>query len=172
LGADLRESFYILAFQEVIAMMINETAPVIASGKIEVAADANTIWEMMTSIDRWPEWNADVASATLQGRLNPGSKFIWKAGKLTITSTLSQIDPPRILAWTGKTMGIKAIHIWQIVEIDKKVLVETDESWEGMLPRLLPNMMKKILKKSIDSGLLHLKVEAERRFSSRSSVRC
>ena len=151
-------------------MKINETAPVIASGEVEVAADANTIWEMMTSIDRWPEWNADVASATLHGRLAPGSKFIWSAGKLTITSTISQVDGPRILAWTGKTMGIKAIHVWQIVEIDKKVLVTTEESWEGMLPGLMPNMMQKMLKRSIDSGLLHLKVEAERRFSSRYSI--
>ncbi|MDD4650731.1 MAG: hypothetical protein PHQ34_00725 [Methanothrix sp.] len=67
-------------------------------------------------------------------------------------------------------MGIKAIHIWQIVEMDKKALVKTEESWEGMLPRMLPNMMQKMLKKSIDSGLLHLKVEAERRISSRYSI--
>lgn len=152
-------------------MRINEAAPVIASGKVEVAADANTIWEMMTSIDRWPEWNSDVASATLHGSLAPGSEFIWRAGKLTITSIISQVDSPGILAWTGKTMGIKAIHIWRIAKMDKKVLVKTEESWEGMLPRLLPKMMQKMLKKSIDSGLLHLKVEAERRFSSRSSIR-
>ncbi len=105
-------------------MRINEKAPVIASGEIEVAADAITIWEMMATIDRWPEWNADVLSAALQGELAPGSKFIWKAGGLTITSTILQVERPRILAWTGNTMGIK---------------------------------------KSIDSGLLHLKVEAERR---------
>lgn len=152
-------------------MRINETAPVIASGKIEVAADANTIWEMMTSIDRWPEWNADVASATLHGSFAPGSKFIWRTGGLTITSTISQVDGPRILAWTGRTMGIKAIHIWLIVEMDKKALVKTEESWEGVLPRMLPNLMQKMLKRSIDSGLLHLKAEAERRFSSRSSIR-
>jgi hypothetical protein len=150
LVADLRESFYILAFQEITAMGINEAAPVIASGEVRVAADANTIWEMMTSIDRRPEWNEDVASATLHGRLAPGSKFIWRAGKLTITSTISQVDGPRILAWTGRTMGIKAIHIWQIVELDKETLVKTEESWEGVLPRMLPNLMQKMLKRSID----------------------
>ena len=50
-------------------MKINERAPVIASGEIEVAADASIIWELMSSIDHWPEWNADVLSASLQGRI-------------------------------------------------------------------------------------------------------
>ncbi|MDD2834644.1 MAG: SRPBCC family protein [Methanothrix sp.] len=144
-------------------MRINEKAPVIASGEIEVAADAITIWEMMATIDHWPEWNADVLSAALQGELAPGSKFIWKAGGLTITSTILQVERPSILAWTGNTMGIKAIHIWQLVERDKKTIVKTEESWEGLLARLLPSLLQKMLKKSIDSGLLHLKVEAERR---------
>jgi hypothetical protein len=147
------------------AMKINEKAPVIASGEVEVAADANTIWEIMATIDRWPEWNADVLSAALQGELAPGSKFIWKVGKLTITSTILQADRPSILAWNGNTMGIKAIHIWQLVERDKKTIVKTEESWEGLLARLLPSLLQKMLKRSIDSGLLHLKVEAERRFS-------
>jgi len=159
--------FISLAFQEIIVMKINEKAPVIASGEIEVAADANTIWEMMTSIDHWQEWNADVLSATLQGELAPGSKFIWKAGELTITSTISQMDRPSIFAWTGKTMGIKAIHIWKMVERGERVLVKTEESWEGLLPRLLRGLMQKMLKRSIDSGLLHLKAEAERRVSLR-----
>jgi hypothetical protein len=157
--------FISLAFKEIIAMKINERAPVIASGEIEVAADASTIWEVMTSIDHWPEWNADVLSASLQGELAPGSKFIWKAGQMTITSTISQVDRPRILAWTGKTIGIKAIHVWRLVERGEQVLVKTEESWDGLLPRLLRGPMQKMLKRSIDSGLLHLKVEAERRVS-------
>jgi hypothetical protein len=151
-------------------MRINEKAPVISSGEILVAADADTIWEMMATIDRWPEWNADVQSATLQGELAPGSKFIWKAGEMTITSTILQVERPSILAWTGITMGIKAIHIWQLVGRDKRTMVKTEESWEGLLPRLLPSLLQKMLKRSIDSGLLHLKVEAERRISLISSI--
>ena len=82
-------------------MKINERAPVIASGEIEVAADASIIWEMMSSIDHWPEWNADVSSASLQGELAPGSKFTWKAGQMTITSTISQVDRPQNFSLDG-----------------------------------------------------------------------
>ena len=143
-------------------MRINERAPVIASGEIEVAADASIIWEIISTIDRWPEWNADVLSASLQGELAPGSKFIWKAGHMTITSTISQVDRPHILAWTGTTLGIKAVHIWRLEKSGKGVLVKTEESWDGLLPRLLRGSMQRMLKRSIASGLLHLKVEAER----------
>ena len=146
-------------------MKINERAPVIASGEIEVAADASTIWELMSCIDHWPEWNADVLSASLQGELAPGSKFIWRAGHTTITSTISQVDRPRILAWTGTTLGIKAIHVWRLVESGERVLVKTEESWDGLLSHLLRGPMQKMLKRSIDSGLKQLKVEAERRVS-------
>jgi len=144
-------------------MKINERAPVIASGEIEVAADANIIWEIMSTIDLWPEWNADVSSASLQGDLAPGSKFTWKEGQMTITSTISQADRPHNLAWTGTTLGIKAIHVWRLEKRGEKVMIKTEESWEGLLPRLLRGPMQRMLSKSIDSGLRYLKVEAERR---------
>jgi len=44
-----------LAFKEILAMKINERAPIITSYEIEVAADASIIWEIMPTIDRWPK---------------------------------------------------------------------------------------------------------------------
>ena len=153
------------------AMKINERAPVIASGEIEVAADVSIVWEMMSAIDLWPQWNGDVKSASLQGELAPGSKFIWKAGPATITSMILRAQRPHILAWTGTTLGIKAIHIWKLEIRGERVLVKTEESWEGLLPRLLRGPMQGMLKRSIDSGLLHLKAEAERRSANSGSYR-
>jgi hypothetical protein len=43
----LRVVFLLKAFKEINTMKINEKAPVIASGEIEVAADASIIWEIM-----------------------------------------------------------------------------------------------------------------------------
>ena len=62
-------------------------------------------------------------------------------------------------------MGIKAIHIWRLEKIGENLLVKTQESWDGLLPRFLRGPMQKMLKSSIDSGLLHLEAEAERRSS-------
>ena len=150
-------------------MKIDEKAPVIASGEIEVAANASIIWDIMSSINCWPEWNPDIKSASLQGELAPGSRFIWKTGHMTITSTILLMQMPCDLAWSGTTIGIKAIHIWQLEKRGENVMVKTQESWDGLLPCFLRGPMQRMLKSSIDSGLLHLKAEAERRSSSNLS---
>ena len=40
-------------------------SPVVVSAEVEIEADIETVWELLSSIDHWPEWNADVRSATL-----------------------------------------------------------------------------------------------------------
>jgi uncharacterized protein YndB with AHSA1/START domain len=93
---------------------VNETAPAVASAEVEVAADPEVVWEVLTSIDDWPRFNPDVRSASLEEGLSEGSRFRWKAGPGTITSTLQRIDRPRLIAWTGRTFGIKAIHVHRL----------------------------------------------------------
>ena len=56
-------------------MDINKSAPVVAAGEIEVAADPEIVWDVMAGIDRWPAWNPDVKSASLKEKLAPGSKL-------------------------------------------------------------------------------------------------
>ncbi len=142
---------------------INENAPVTAAGEITVAADVDVVWDVMAAIDRWPDWNPDIKAASLQGTLAVGTGFSWKAGPGTINSTILQLQRPQTIAWTGSTLGIKAIHIWRLESRGEETKVITEESWEGLLPRLLTGPMKRMLQKSIDSGLMHLKAEAERR---------
>ena len=70
------------------------------------------------------------------------------------------------MAWTGSTLGIKAIHVWRLESIGEKTRVITEESWEGLLPHILTGPMRKMLQRSIDSGLMYLKAEVERRANS------
>jgi carbon monoxide dehydrogenase subunit G len=142
---------------------INSEAPVIAKGEIRVNATPDIVWEIMTNIERWPEWNPDVESARVNDELVPGATFQWKAGPGTITSTLQQVERPAVLAWTGKTMGINAVHVWMIELQESGTLVRTEESWDGLLARLFSGTMQKTLDQSIHQGLRYLKTEAERR---------
>ncbi|VVB69445.1 Polyketide cyclase / dehydrase and lipid transport [uncultured archaeon] len=138
-------------------------APVIASGEIEIVADPEVVWKVMAAIDRWPDWNPDVKSASLNGELAAGSEFRWKAGPGTITSKIQQVERPRALAWTGRSLGIDAFHVWRLEPRDGKTVVRTEESWDGLLVRIFRGPMQKMLQRAIDAGLLHLKAEAERR---------
>jgi uncharacterized protein YndB with AHSA1/START domain len=141
---------------------VNEKAPVLAKAKIEIAATPETVWKIMADIEAWPSWNPDVKKACLNGELEEGTQFQWKTGVGKITSLLQKVEPPHLLAWTGRIMGINAIHVWRIEGEDDKTVVVTEESWEGALSRVMSGRMQKMLEESINSGLEYLRKEAER----------
>lgn len=142
---------------------MNEGAPAVASAQVEVDADPETVWEVLTSIDDWPSWNPDVRSASLGEGLTEGSRFWWKAGPGTITSTLRRIERPRLIAWTGRTFGIKAVHVHRLEPRGEGTVVRSEESWEGLPVRLFRRRMQRTLDEAVGPGLEHLKAEAERR---------
>ena len=135
---------------------VNRDAPAIATGEIEIGAEPETVWQVLSDINRWPSWNPDVKEATLSGGLNEGSVFRWKAGPGTITSTLERVDPPREIGWRGKTMGINAVHVYRLRPHGEGTKVHTEESFDGLVVRLLRSSTRKSLKKGIDGRLKHL----------------
>jgi hypothetical protein len=122
---------------------------------------------VLTAIDRWPSWNPQVKAASLRGDLQKGSEFRWKAGPGTIVSRLAHVEAPRRIAWTGKTMGIKAIHVHTLEGGDAGTVVRTEESYDGMVARLFSGRLRTILDDALEAGLRHLKTEVERRETGR-----
>ena len=144
-------------------MASNGSVPVKSSAEIEIDASPQVVWEVLTRFENWPSWNPDVKSMSFDGPLAPGSEFRWKAGPGTIVSTLDRIEPPRHIAWRGRTLTINAYHEWWLEPSDGGTHVMTEESFSGLLVRLLRGSLQKTLDKSLQDGLQHLKHEAERR---------
>jgi uncharacterized protein YndB with AHSA1/START domain len=144
-------------------MEINRNAPATAEGELRIDADPETVFEVISGIDRWPSWNPDVKSVRVEGPVQPGTVFRWKAGPSTLTSTLRVVDPPREIAWTGTTMGIKAVHVFRFQASDGGTVARSEESWDGLIARLLKCYSRRTLDKGIRGVLAHLKAEAERR---------
>ena len=144
-------------------MEINRNAPATAEGERQIAADPQTVFAVISAIDQWPSWNRDVKSVSLEGPVQPGTVFRWKAGPSSLTSTLQVVDPPREIAWTGTTMGIKAVHVFRFQASDGGTLARSEESWAGLLASLLKGYSRRTLDKGIRGVLAHLKAEAERR---------
>ena len=144
-------------------MDVDRDAPAVARSEAEIEADPETVWDVLTDFEDWPGWNPGVKSVRLEGAPKEGTVFRWKAGRATITSTLRQLERPRLLAWTGKTTGIGAVHVWSLEPRDGGTLARTQESWDGLLVRLLRGSMQKNLQKAMDDGVRYLKAEAERR---------
>jgi hypothetical protein len=76
-----------------------------------------------------------------------------RAGPSTLTLTLQVVDPPREIAWTGTTMGIKAVHVFRFQASDGGTLARSEESWEGLLASLLKGYSRKTLDKGIHGVL-------------------
>lgn len=142
-------------------MEINEKAPVKEAGEIEIDSTPEKVWNIMINFHEWPNWNPDIKKVEINGPIIEGTVFKWKAGPGTITSRLQQIVPYKTLGWSGKTFGIKAIHIWNIEQKNGSTIVKTKESWEGIPARLFKKSSQKSLKKAIESGLINLKKQAE-----------
>jgi uncharacterized protein YndB with AHSA1/START domain len=142
---------------------IDASAPIKGSAQIEVGAAPEVVWDVLTAIDEWPRWNPDITESSLEGDLAEGSQFRWKAGAGTITSTLRAVDRPRLIAWTGKTLGLEAVHLYRIDPLDAGSRVTTEESWVGWPARLFRKRMQRTLERALDAGLEALKAEGERR---------
>lgn len=142
---------------------INEGAPVVGRSEIEIAAPPDAIWEVLTAFEGWPSWLRDVKSMSIDGPVAPGTVFRWKAGPGTITSKLERVERPRLIAWTGRTFGIHAIHFWHLETRDGATFVRTEESYDGLVASLLRGSLQKTLDRALDDGLQDLKAEVERR---------
>lgn len=142
-------------------MQIDPNSPATHEASIQISATPLRVWEIMSDIENWPRWNDDIQTAKLNGKLAKGTTFTWKAGPGTIISTLEVVDKPQHLGWSGKLFGIKAVHLWRIEPKGKITIVTTEESWDGLLPKLFKGYSKKTLKKAIDNGLSQLKIAAE-----------
>jgi hypothetical protein len=141
---------------------INAQAPVVGSCEIEVAAAPEAAWAVLTAIGEWPTWNPAIASVSFEGALDEGSEFRWKAGPGTIRSTIRDLDAPWRIAWTGTSLGIKAIHVHTFERLHGGTLVRTEESYDGLVARLFRARLQRTLDGALQSELRHLKAEAER----------
>jgi uncharacterized protein YndB with AHSA1/START domain len=146
-------------------MDIDRNAPATASGEVQIAASPETVWAVLSDLPNWPTWNADVRSMSLLGPLQPGTEFRWKSGSASLRSELQVVDPPREIAWTGTTIGIRAVHVFRFRPQDGGTLARSEESFSGLIPRVLKSYSRKTLRRGIDSVLGALKTEAERRAS-------
>ena len=144
-------------------MDINQNAPVIAHEQLQIAADVQTVWDVLSDIEQWPRWNKDVRSVSVHGPIAAGTSFDWKAGPGTIKSRIAEVEAPNRIVWTGVTFGIRAVDAFSFEVSDGGTLVRESESWEGLLARLLRSRMERTLSSSLRDGLRSLKAEAERR---------
>jgi uncharacterized protein YndB with AHSA1/START domain len=150
--------------------LIISDSPVVSAHEIVIDAPIDRVWEVLTAIDRWPAWNPDVKWVSMDGPVENGVSFRWKAGPGTITSLVEHVERPHVVAWSGRTLSIRAVHVWRLESRDGGTLARTEESYDGLVARVLRRSLQKMLDSALADGAGYLKAEAERTSSGHGST--
>jgi len=141
---------------------VNREAPVVEAAEVDIEAPVEAVWRILADLEKWPAWNGGVSKIRVNGPIEVGTSFEWVGGGFKIVSRLEEVAPPARIGWTGKMLGIRAVHIWEFQAEGPGTRVRTEESFEGWPAALFRTAMRKTLKKTLDQGLAALKAEAER----------
>lgn len=141
--------------------ILRDKGPVFASAEGIVNSPVDKVWAIQTDFKGWSRWNSDIESMSVNNPIGIGTVFIWKAGGITIESTITEFEPPSRIAWKGKTLGIEASHVWVFEPRGDATYVRTEESFSGILPLLIPGTMREQLSKALNHGVEVLKKASE-----------
>jgi uncharacterized protein YndB with AHSA1/START domain len=140
---------------------VNREAPAVGSAEARIEAPIETVWGILSDLEKWPKWNKSVARIRVDGPIEAGTSFAWASGGVKVASRLEEVARPARIAWTGKMFGVRAVHVWNLVADGLGTKVRTEESFAGWLARLLPGLMKKTLANALAQGVADLKAAAE-----------
>jgi uncharacterized membrane protein len=141
---------------------IDDTAPITATKTIEIDAPPEAAYDVIARVEDWPRWNHEVKVVEIDGEFAEGATFRWRAGGTRLVSEVQEAERGRVAAWTGRTMGVKAVHVYRFERRAGRTLVTTEESFGGLVARVLRRPLQKSLDASLEQGLAHLKTEVER----------
>jgi hypothetical protein len=141
----------------------NEKAPAYSMKKEFIDAPVKEVWNILVNISQWPKWNDGVKDVHIAGDVKTGTEFRWISNGMKIRSRIEKVEEPNRIVWSGRTMGIRAVHSWVLAEQGNQTEVSTEESFEGLIVRLLSGQMQKTLDGALGQVLGALKREAEKR---------
>lgn len=142
-------------------MTIDQHAPLIAEREILIESSINKVWNAVSDVQNWPSWQKDVSTVQLFGTLQAGSRFQWKAMGMSITSQLQTVEINKVIGWTGKSIGMQAVHYWYFEKSGSNTKVTSKESLSGWFPRLIKMFQPNFLDDSMKKSLMALKTHVE-----------
>ena len=79
---------------------------------VDIAAQADRVWDVLSDVERWPEWTPSVNGAQLldAGGLWPGQRARVRQPRIPVTIwTVEQVEHGRMFSWRAQTPGLRSL---------------------------------------------------------------
>ena len=133
--------------------------------KVEIEAQPERVWEVMTDVESWPQWTASVERAERldDGPLRVGSRARLKQPKFPpVVWTVTELDSGTSFSWTAKNVGLTSIAEHRIVPgMSGGVTVKLSLRQEGPLAALLALLTSKLTRRYVETEAQGLKRRCE-----------
>ncbi len=132
---------------------------------IDIDATADTVWSLMTDVERWPEWTASIKDLQRldKSQFGLGSRVRIQQPRLpTAEWTVTQLEPQRYFAWTNVSTGLTSVGGHRVESTgprSSRVTLSVD--WSGWLAPLIRLVYGKLSRRYVDMEAEGLKRRAE-----------
>lgn len=141
---------------------INKNAPVHLVETIVINATPQQVWEVMTDVNNWPNWQKNITSAVSETSLAVGNVFNMTNSGDDIKGTFNSVQPFKNFGWESHYEGLDVAHNWTLTALEKQTLVRDEEGMEGPYAEANKAGIQTSIEKSKPEWLAFLKKEVER----------
>lgn len=131
---------------------------------VDVAAPPETVWAVMTDVERWPEWTGSVRrAAILDGAdFGPGCRVrLRQPGFAPAVWQVTGFDPPRSFTWESRSLGTRAVGSHRVAANGRGSTVTLAVELEGWLIRVLAPWIASVSRRFVEMEALGLQRRCE-----------
>lgn len=107
---------------------------------LDLDVPSEKVWNCLIRATEWPSYYNNASNVRIlsgaQQQLELGTRFRWKTFGVTIETTVKEYEPFERLAWEASSFGMKVYHAWLITPTSTGCHVQTEETQNGILPRI------------------------------------
>jgi hypothetical protein len=135
--------------------------------EIDIEATPEKVWEVLTALDQYPEWNPFLHHAIGKAELGAKVEVIFKFGSkdMTLHCTVTKVEPNHVLGWKyhiGLPFLYQGEHIFTLESAgDNLVHFSDKEIFTGLLVPFLVNENDKVGFEAMDQALKERAEEAQ-----------
>jgi uncharacterized membrane protein len=132
---------------------------------IEIDAPPETVWGVLTDLERWPEWTKSIQRiAVVDGSpLTPGAKIRIKQPRLPAAVwEVTELEPDRVFTWEATSAGVTTIGDHRLsITAAKRVVADLSIRQTGTLAWLIGLFTSSMARRYVEMEAEGLKQRSE-----------